>query len=145
MTEWTNVRVCKTRGASLRRFESFPLDPEVDQRSLQGHVVNLFYYMAMQLTLKEPNEVNKLKFCVYVLRSLKDNKFYIGFTTDLNQRLTSHIKGESKATAFRRPFKLIFCEYFLAKKDALRREKYFKTTMGKKMLKLSLKEGLKNG
>jgi putative endonuclease len=73
---------------------------------------------------------------------LKDNKLYIGFTTNLNRRLTEHIKGESKATTFRRPFELIFCEYYLSKKDALRREKYFKTTMGKKMLKLTLKESL---
>jgi putative endonuclease len=80
---------------------------------------------------------------VYVLLSLKDIKLYIGSTTNLKQRLTNHFHGNSKATAPRRPFKLIFCEYFLSKKDALRREKYFKTNVGKKVLKLMLKESLK--
>ncbi|MFN4213154.1 MAG: GIY-YIG nuclease family protein, partial [Microgenomates group bacterium] len=82
-------------------------------------------------------------YCVYVLYSLKDKKFYIGYTTNLHERLTSHILGNSKATNPRRLFILLFCEYFLSKKDALRREKYFKTSFGKKALKLMLKESLK--
>lgn len=86
--------------------------------------------------------MSKLQYCVYVLLSLKDKKLYIGSTTNLKQRLTDHFHGESKATAPRRPFKLIFCEYFLSKKDALKREKYFKTTAGKKALKLMLRNSL---
>ena len=84
----------------------------------------------------------KLKHCVYVLLSKKDNKFYIGYTTNLKQRLTHHFKGYSFATSFRRPFTLIFCEYYYSKKDALKREKYFKTTAGKKTLRLMLRESL---
>lgn len=86
----------------------------------------------------------KLKFCVYVLLSQKDDKFYIGSTSNLKQRLTDHFHGSSKATAPRRPFVLVFCEYFLSRKDALRREKYFKTTAGKKGLKLILRESLES-
>lgn len=86
----------------------------------------------------------KLKYCVYVLYSLKDNKLYIGSTINLKQRLTDHFRGNSFATATRRPFKLIFCEYFLAKQDALRREKYFKTNVGKKALKLMLRASLQD-
>lgn len=84
----------------------------------------------------------KLKYCVYVLLSLKDKKLYIGITTNLKQRLTDHFKGKSLATKSRRPFKLIYCEYFLSKHDAYRREKYLKTTVGKKMLKLTLRSSL---
>ncbi|MCF8367468.1 MAG: GIY-YIG nuclease family protein [Bacteroidales bacterium] len=84
-----------------------------------------------------------LKYCVYILYSLKDNKLYIGFTTDIKRRLAEHQSGNSKSTAPRRPLKLIFCEYYLSKEDALRREKYFKTTAGKKTIKLMLKESLK--
>ncbi|OGK17389.1 hypothetical protein A2690_00140 [Candidatus Roizmanbacteria bacterium RIFCSPHIGHO2_01_FULL_39_12b] len=86
--------------------------------------------------------MKKLNYCVYVLRSLKDGDFYIGYTTNLNQRLTSHIKGESKATLPRRPFALIFCEDYKNKHDATNREKYFKTTKGKRALRLMLKETL---
>jgi putative endonuclease len=88
--------------------------------------------------------MKKLQYCVYVLQSSKDANLYIGFTTNLHQRLTDHIHGYSFATSFRRPFTLLFCEYFLSKTDALRREKYFKTTVGKKALKIMLRESLKN-
>ncbi len=86
--------------------------------------------------------MKKLNYCVYVLYSLKDNNFYIGYTTNLHEKLTSHISGNSQATEFRRPFTLIFCEYYLSKHDATRREKYFKKTVGKRTLKLMLKESL---
>lgn len=84
--------------------------------------------------------MKKLKYCVYVLGSLKDKKLYIGSTSNLHERLTAHIRGEAKATSFRRPFDLIFCEFFKAKGDALRRELYFKTTKGKRASRLMLKE-----
>ncbi|MFZ2026666.1 MAG: GIY-YIG nuclease family protein [Microgenomates group bacterium] len=84
--------------------------------------------------------MHKLQYCVYVLISLKDHDFYIGYTTNLHERLSSHISGNSKATEPRRPFTLLLCEYYLSKHDATRREKYFKTTAGKKTLRLMLKE-----
>ena len=88
--------------------------------------------------------MKKLQFCVYVLLSLKDNKFYIGFTTDLRQRLTDHFHGKSESTNPRRSFILIYCEYFFSKKDAYNRENYLKTSTGKRMLKLISKESLKD-
>ena len=89
--------------------------------------------------------MKKLPFCVYVLKSQQDGLLYIGFTTDLHRRLTEHIHGQSEATAPRRPFDLIFCEFHTSKADALRREGYFKTTAGKKALKLMLRESLSTG
>ena len=86
--------------------------------------------------------MSKLQHCVYVLLSLKDHNFYIGYTSDLKQRLTDHFHGNSPATKLRRPFKLIFCEYFFSKEDASRREGYFKTNPGKKSLKLILRKSL---
>lgn len=86
--------------------------------------------------------MKKLLYCVYILLSLKDNQFYIGYTTNLHDRLTSHIQGHSNATEPRRPFTLLLCEYFLSIHDATRREKYFKTTAGKKTLRLMLRESL---
>jgi putative endonuclease len=83
-----------------------------------------------------------LPYAVYVLRSLKDGFFYIGFTTDLGRRLTEHEQGESPATAPRRPFELVYSEYHCSKQDALRREGYFKTTAGKKALRLMLRNSL---
>ncbi len=46
----------------------------------------------------------------YVLKSLKDNNFYIGFTTNLEERLSAHAKGLVKSTKYRRPFILVYYE-----------------------------------
>jgi putative endonuclease len=86
--------------------------------------------------------MRKLQYCVYVLKSEEDRELYIGFTEDLNRRLTEHIKGYNKATAPRRPFELVFAEFYKAKSDALRRETYFKSQKGKRALRLMLKDSL---
>lgn len=83
-------------------------------------------------------------FYVYILQSLKDQKFYIGFTADLKKRLQEHKNGESKATRPRLPIRLVFYESYLNKYDALRRENYFKTSKGKITLRRMLKEFLKS-
>ena len=47
-----------------------------------------------------------LPYCIYILLSMKDNMFYIGYTTNLERRFQEHCNG--KSTAPRRPLKLIF-------------------------------------
>ena len=83
-----------------------------------------------------------LSYCVYVLLSLKDSKFYIGSTSSLPQRLKDHEAGRNTSTKNRRPFILVFCEYYLSKSDMIRREKYLKTSVGKKGLKLMIRKTL---
>ncbi len=83
-----------------------------------------------------------LPYSVYVLLSEVDYLLYIGFTSNLENRLKTHNSGGSKSTAYRRPLKLIFCEYYLFKEDALKREEYFKTTPGKRTLNLMLRTTL---
>ncbi len=79
---------------------------------------------------------------VYILLSLHDENFYIGLTNDLKRRLSEHKRGKNISTAKRLPLRLIYYEAFISGKDARRREKYFKTTKGKKALKLMLREAL---
>jgi putative endonuclease len=79
-----------------------------------------------------------LPYCVYVLRSDRDHEFYVGFTTDLTQRLAAHNDGSVPSTAARRPLQLVFCEYYRSKADALHREQYLKTSSGKRALRLML-------
>ncbi|HQV06021.1 MAG TPA: GIY-YIG nuclease family protein [Chitinophagaceae bacterium] len=79
-----------------------------------------------------------LPYCVYILFSEKDYLLYIGFTANLKKRIETHNAGGNKSTAYRRPLQLIFCEYYIFEQDARKREKYFKTTMGKKAIKLML-------
>ena len=70
----------------------------------------------------------------YILKSQKDKKLYIGYTADLKNRFAQHQRGEVESTQYRRPLELIFYEVFKDKKDAQRREKYFKTEKGKSSL-----------
>ena len=84
----------------------------------------------------------QLPHCVYVLLSLKDHNFYVGYTTELSRRLDEHFQGRNTSTAPRRPFRLLHCEYYLAKVDAERRETYLKTAKGRRTLRLMLKDSL---
>ena len=81
---------------------------------------------------------------VYVLLSLKDQKFYIGFSEDVKKRLEDHNAGRNTSTKYRRPFELIYYEAHSSKEDALRRENYFKTTKGKSTLRQMLRATLNN-
>jgi putative endonuclease len=67
---------------------------------------------------------------IYVLKSLKDNKFYIGYTNDLRKRIELHNAGRVESTKLRKPFDLIYYEASQNREDALKREKYLKTTYG---------------
>jgi putative endonuclease len=71
------------------------------------------------------------KFAVYILYSLKDHQFYIGYTANFTRRMEEHAQGKCISTAPRRPFIPILCEYYLSKKDAMRRELYLKTSARK--------------
>lgn len=57
-----------------------------------------------------------LPFCVYILFSQKDLYLYIGFTTNIQNRLLSHNAGGTKSTSSRRPLELIFVSFIYLKK-----------------------------
>ncbi|MGQ1787119.1 GIY-YIG nuclease family protein [Saccharicrinis sp. GN24d3] len=80
----------------------------------------------------------------YVLYSLKDKMFYTGYTSDLDKRLIAHNSGEVFSTKNRRPLKLVYFEACLNQQDATHREKYLKTTYGKRYIKNRLKKYLDN-
>jgi putative endonuclease len=82
------------------------------------------------------------KFAVYILYSLKDQQFNIGYTSNFNRRMQEHEQGKTKSTACRRPFVCVFVEYYMLKSEALRRELYFKTTAGRRVLRLMLYDSL---
>ena len=78
---------------------------------------------------------------VYILKSLKDQQIYTGYSSNLKKRISQHQLGLVKSTKNRRPVKLVYYEAFLDKKDAQNREKYLKSG-GK--AKISLKLQIKN-
>lgn len=86
----------------------------------------------------------KMKFFyVYILKSLSKDFIYVGFTSDLKNRLKQHNNKEEFSTKPYTPFELIHYEAYRHIKDAKRREEYFKTTKGKTTLRTMLKEYFK--
>jgi putative endonuclease len=71
---------------------------------------------------------------VYVLKSLKDQGWYIGYTENLERRLNDHNMGKNTSTKPRRPLILIYYEAYLNKFDALGREKFLKSGSGRRFL-----------
>lgn len=63
---------------------------------------------------------------VYILKSKKDNNFYIGSTNDLKRRLCEHNSGLVFSTKSRKPLGLIYYEAYCAEGDARKREKNLK-------------------
>ena len=73
-----------------------------------------------------------MKYFVYILKSLKEKRFYVGFTIDLERRLLEHNEGNTKSTRPFRPWKLIYSESFESKSEAMRREWFLKHAKGRK-------------
>lgn len=76
---------------------------------------------------------------VYALER-NDGKMYLGYTSNLKKRLEEHNQGLNVSTKPYRPLKCIYYEACRDKEDAKRREKYFKTSQGRRLLKRRLKE-----
>ena len=65
---------------------------------------------------------------VYLIESRKTEKFYIGYTPDLKDRIHKHNTGKVASTKAYIPYELIYYEAYKSKRDAITREhnlKYF--------------------
>jgi putative endonuclease len=69
-----------------------------------------------------------MKYYLYVLKSLKDEKLYIGVTSNVTRRLQEHNSGKNKSTKPRRPFILVYKEEFCDRHAAYKYEWYVKNT-----------------
>jgi len=67
---------------------------------------------------------------VYILRSLKDGRYYIGSTTNVQARLIKHNAGGNVSTKHRRPFVVVWQEECSDRSSALRRENEIKKMKG---------------
>ena len=63
---------------------------------------------------------------VQILKSLKDNKLYIGYTNNLLRRIKEHNSKLNQSTKSRAPFKLVYYETYHNKQDATKRESNLK-------------------
>ena len=72
---------------------------------------------------------------IYAISSIHHNYIYVGMTSDLHRRISDHNKGYEKTTRAYAPFSVIYTEECADRKEARRREKYWKGGSGKEKLK----------
>lgn len=71
---------------------------------------------------------------VYVLRSLKTGRRYVGSTADVEQRLRRHNLGHSKSAKSGRPWIVVHTESFASRTEAVNRELFLKSGSGRTLL-----------
>jgi putative endonuclease len=98
---------------------------------------SLCSWMWLATNYTTPHEFNSM-FYFYILRSRKNGKLYLGYTTDLKTRLRSHNLGQNDATKPNIPYELIFYSGFINQIDAIHCERYYKTTAGWRRIKTML-------
>jgi putative endonuclease len=77
-------------------------------------------------------------FYAYVLKSINHDYYYKGHCENLENRLSQHNSGMTASIKPFLPFKVVYFEQFQTREEALQREKYFKSSAGRRFLKKKL-------
>lgn len=72
---------------------------------------------------------------VYFLKSLINNDLYIGSTENLEERVFLHNAGKVKSTRGYKPWRLVGCEEYESRSEAVQRERFLKSGQQKELLK----------
>lgn len=75
-----------------------------------------------------------IKYFVYILKSRVAGKSYVGYTNNLNHRLKQHNLGQSYFTKRYAPWDILYTEEFDNIKDAKNRERYLKSSSGRRLV-----------
>lgn len=81
-------------------------------------------------------------FYVYILKSIKFNKYYIGCTNDYLKRFEEHNKGHVKSSKAFKPYKLMIKQSYLTLSKARRIEKRLKDLKRKDYIDRIVKDGI---
>jgi putative endonuclease len=74
-------------------------------------------------------------FFVYVLHSVTFDRYYVGVTSNLEQRLNKHNSGHVKSTKAFVPWMVVLNENFNSREEARKRELYLKSAAGRRWRK----------
>jgi putative endonuclease len=75
-----------------------------------------------------------MKYFVYILFSPKFHRTYVGQTGNLENRLSCHNNGRVRSTKHYRPWSLLYHEGYKNRAEAMRREKWYKSSSGRKFI-----------
>jgi putative endonuclease len=70
-------------------------------------------------------------YTLYILYSISLDRYYVGYTNDLERRLHEHNRIKGKYTDTGIPWKIVYTETFESKKTAMSREAYIKSRKSK--------------
>lgn len=87
------------------------------------------------------NIVRMHMYYVYYLL-MNNGQIYTGSSSDLKERMREHARGAVTTTSKYLPIRLIGYESYLLKSDAQRREKFMKTTEGKRLFRQQFRDVL---
>ncbi len=78
-------------------------------------------------------------FYVYILHLTKTNQLYTGSTSNLKVRINQHASNKVISTKRKEPV-LVHYEVYKCKSDAQRRERFLKTSEGKRLLRQQIRD-----
>ncbi len=78
-------------------------------------------------------------FYAYVIKSVNHDFFYKGHFENIEEKLLQHNSGMTESIRPYIPFELIYKDEFVTRHEAIAREKYFKTSAGRRFLKTVFK------
>ena len=77
---------------------------------------------------------------VYILHSQKTDRYYVGYTNDLERRISEHNRKKGKYTDGGIPWELVYTEDYEIKTEAMEREKYIKSKKSRKYIETLITE-----
>ena len=81
-----------------------------------------------------------MPYTVYILHSLAKDKFYIGYTSNLTERIVRHNQKSKGFTGSTNDWVLVYHEEFITQSEAIQREKQIKSWKSK----IKIKELIQN-
>ncbi|OGW66499.1 MAG: hypothetical protein A3H49_03545 [Nitrospirae bacterium RIFCSPLOWO2_02_FULL_62_14] len=72
---------------------------------------------------------------VYILLNEAKTRTYTGVSDDIEKRLKEHNEGKVKSSRHYRPYRVIYTEEFQTLSEARQKERFYKSTTGRRRLK----------
>ena len=79
--------------------------------------------------------LKEMRYFIYILKSVKFEKTYVGFTDNLDRRLKEHNSGKTHFTKIYMPWEILYTEEVETREEARAREKYYKSSAGRRFIK----------
>lgn len=79
-------------------------------------------------------------FYIYIIFSNEVNKYYVGQTENIDERVISHNSGISKYTSISNNWELVYSESFETRKEAIHRDIEIKNKKSRKYIEWLIKK-----